>query len=245
MFLKKLKFLIKNQLSNDPLSRKVAAESDPSQLGEARIIEFMLRCINNQGYIIPKTFLELGANSPYNLSITWYLEKTLGFSGVSIDPISDVSDLFLKHRPKTHFINKAFVSKSHSSSTITYFNFDCNVLSTTDELEANSAAQMGYKYNTKTVNTTTAGSLPQYFNERIGVLVIDIESHSLQIQILKEISQSVLKPYIICVESIDFLPSSSNLREDYDFLLKDSYVFSAGTYLNSIYICKTITKSKL
>jgi hypothetical protein len=223
-------------LVSDPLSSQESLQADPSQLGESRILEFILKALNNQGHEIPRTFLELGANSPYSLSCTWYLEKTSGFKGVSIDPLSHISHDFLKHRKNTCFINKAFLPGTQIKEVANYFKCDSSVLSTSDKNEAEAMQKMGHTFTSIEVGTVGTEELFQYYDERIGILIIDIESLPLQIEIISEIVSTRLKPFIICVETLDYSPTSSNLRHEYDHLLKDSYKLIAGTYLNSIYL---------
>lgn len=239
--IKKLKAIRRSILSTDYLLTDKASNYDPSQFGEAKIIEFIIQCLSKQGHIIPPTFLEIGANSPYQLSSTWYLEKTSNFSGISIDPISNLSYQFKKYRPKTAFINKAFVSSALKSKTITFYQSNIEVLSTCDLDEVTIMKEMGFSFDTQEVETVCAEDLFPYYNERIGVLILDIESLSLQLKILQDIVNTELKPHIICVESLDFSPRSSNLRSEYDHILSNEYSFTAGTFLNSIYICKSLS----
>jgi len=214
--------------------------SDPSQLGESTIIAFMIDCLHQQGHELPKTFLELGANSPYTLSCSWYLEKGVGFKGVSIDPLGGISREFAKYRKNTRFINRAFVPSSSVDTKIAYFQSDCCVLSTTDEHEANAMSAMGYSFKKYVVDTVKYQDLQSYYKERIGVLILDIESLQLQLEIVQELARSKIRPFIICVETIDFSLDAKNLREEYDNVLKESYRLVAGTYLNSIYLCSSI-----
>jgi hypothetical protein len=186
--------------------------------------------------------LEIGANSPYQLSSTWYLEKTLNFTGISIDPINNLSYQFSKYRPKTVFINKAFVSSTFKAKTISFYQANLEVLSTCDENEVAEMKKMGFSFDTQEVETICAEEIFQYYNERIGVLILDIESLSLQLEVLQDIISTKLKPLIICVESLDFSPKSQNLRPEYDHILNCDYSFIAGTFLNSIYTCKSLCR---
>lgn len=225
----------------DPLAQRKALNADPSQFGEAKIIAFMIDCFVRQGHKIPKVFLELGANCPYSLSSTWYLEKTLGFKGVSIDPNSEFSYVYSKHRKNTIFIDKAYVPLELKQKTINYFKSESNVLSTLDKKEAEEIQNMGYTVSVEEVETVTIDDISIYLQDRIGVLVLDIESLSLQLKILSELIHSNLKPFIICVETLDYSPFSKSQRDMYDKILENDYSFIAGTFLNSIYATKSLT----
>ena len=195
----------------------------------------IIECLEKQNYYIPKTFLEIGANHPYNLSCSWYLEKALGFKGVLIEPQSKFIEVFSELRPNTVFINKALVPHKYDNKYKVLFEANIDVLSSIDEHEVEVMRQMGYKFQ-KNINLISTKDLERHFGERIGILIIDIESFRLQIEILREIINMRLKPFIICVETLDFSTTSKSLRHDFDELLRDMYAFEAGTYLNSIYI---------
>lgn len=226
----------KSRLRIDPLTTNDALQADPSQLGESKILECILNALKNQGFEVPRTFLEIGANSAYSLSCTWYLEKTCGFKGVSVEPLNHVSHEFLKHRENTLFINRAFAPCTQETNLTVFYQCGSSVLSTTDKKEAEAMQKMGYTFTATEVDTIRTEELYQHFENRIGILIIDIESLPLQIQIINEIIRTKLKPLIICVETLDFSPASSNLRSEYDRILNSNYEFVAGTYLNSIYL---------
>lgn len=236
----KIKTLLTTVLSRDLLLSSKAHSTDPSQFGESKILELILQCATKTGIQVPKTFLELGANAPYQLSCSWYLEKTAGFSGVSIDPLSDSFSPFSRYRPNTQFINKAFVPLSYKSDKIRFYKSSCHVLSTCDHEEALVSQQMGHKLDVIDVDTLKLDELFPLFDDHIGVLILDIESVPLQIDILHDIINSSLSPMLICVETLEF-STSINLRTEYDKILCNQYDFVAGTYLNSIYLANSLS----
>ena len=63
--------------------------ADPSQNGEARILQMAREVLATRGKPVPATFLECGANHPFRLSNTWHLENQGGFTGVSVDPLPE------------------------------------------------------------------------------------------------------------------------------------------------------------
>ena len=54
-------------------------------------------------------FVEFGANNPTSNSNTWYLEKKLGYRGLSVDPLP-LEDVWGPERPRTRFV-KAFITQ--------------------------------------------------------------------------------------------------------------------------------------
>jgi hypothetical protein len=237
---KSLIYYLQNALerwrANRYLRSKAARRSDPSQLGEAKIIGFIIKCLSKKSRHIPRTFLEIGANTPYRFSTSWYLEHSLGFRGISIDPNNEFAEQYLLHRKKTMFVGKALVPNDYNKPTVTLYLADCNTLSTLDPFEARTAQNMGFTFEDIICPAICYSDLEEYYQSGIGVLILDIESVDIQLKLLGEIVGSNLRPTIICVETIDFSPKSDNLRAKYDLILSPVYTFVAGSYLNSIYL---------
>ncbi len=218
-------------------SKKIKA-TDSSQLGESRIIEFIIDSFASKGYNIPNNFLEIGACYFYHLSNSWYLEQKLGFSGFSIDPMSELESEFRLFRKKTTFIQSAYVEATYKEDFVRFYQCQDNgMLSTVDYESYKRLEQLGHRFqeiNSKTIKTQDIENL---FPSRIGVLILDIESIELQVSILKELTKNRnIKPFLICVETLDISEGSSSCKEIFDNVLFPDYAYIAGTYLNSIYI---------
>src|SRR5581483_2694790 len=109
--MQKLKMLWRNRARLFPLLR--AARPVFSQFGEDLAITKLLHP-SGKG-----TYVDVGANDPFNGSNTAYL-YTLGWSGLAIDPNPAFSADFKKHRPRdTHLT----MGVSENEAELTYYEF--------------------------------------------------------------------------------------------------------------------------
>jgi FkbM family methyltransferase len=69
-------------------------------------------------------FVDVGANHYRDESNTYYLEHTLGWSGVAVDALEEFAADYLAYRPRTKFV-AAFVADA-SDTTIEFFVPDAN-----------------------------------------------------------------------------------------------------------------------
>ncbi len=211
-------------------------KTDPSQHGESKLVERILLDVSKSSIHLHQTFLEIGSNSIFQLSNSWYLEKVLGFRGVSVDPISSLSSEYKFFRPNTEFINAAIIPQSDQNSceSISFYECNASTLSTIDPNEMKRYHQMGYSFVESHVPTTTFQNL---IDQSLGfdIIFIDIESTSLQLNILNDILNSSHCPPLLCVETLDFSQRKNNILK-YDKLLEGNYVRVAGTFLNSLYL---------
>ena len=58
-------------------------------------------------------FVDVGASHFQQYSNTYFLEKTLGWSGVAIDPIESFAADYAAHRPRTRFVSLFVADRSH------------------------------------------------------------------------------------------------------------------------------------
>lgn len=225
------------------LASERAKSTDPSQIGEGRVLEFMLSEFRKKGISFSGTFLELGGNSAYDLSTSWYLEKKLGYHGISVEPIPYFADEYKKFRKKTKLLQKVVVPSSSKEGTIPFYCCNANVLSTLDHAEVDRYKKMGYTFDQVIVETICLDQLMGLLGVRIDIMILDIESSELQLALLADLKAKTPQaemPFIICIETLDYSSQSSNLRNSYDSVLSDQYQFTAGTYLNSIYVHNSI-----
>jgi hypothetical protein len=212
--------------------------ADPSQNGESRIVEMARETLATRGRPVPATFLELGANHPFFLSNTWYLEHRCGFQGVSVDPLPKYEALFRASRPKTQFVRAAVVPLDRAGTDVRIYNCDNDALSTTDLSEADRLRSMnlgGSEIIARGVPYEELVRRPE-FTSGLGVLFLDVESHELQLAILREVVASDRKPRLICVETLEFMGDQRDFRGDYlEVLGPAGYREMASTILNTIY----------
>lgn len=223
---------------------KKAKSTDSSQLGESRIIEFIIDEFNRKGFSIPNNFLEIGASYFYHLSNSWYLEKKLLFNGISIDPLRYLEKEFHMFREKTRFIPAAYVDSIYDGNSIKFYECkDNGMLSSVDKESFIRMQKQGHEFIEIDSNVIRTSDIKQMFNTRIGVLILDIESIRIQLSILKELtSDESLKPFLICVETLDISDESDSCRKTFDDYLELNYTCIASTYLNCIYITNELLK---
>jgi hypothetical protein len=212
---------------------------DPSQLSEAGIIRLLIENLSKNGVTVPSTFLDIGANHPFYLSTSWYLEHTLGFNGVSVDPIANFQSLYQKLRPNSKFISCIVVNNSSNSSELEFFEAQADVFSTADIHEFQKLNKKGITFSRKLVQTVKYDRLAGILNYSVGVLILDIESTRQQIQILEDIiSNEQCLPFIICVETLEYQGATDweDRRLLYDAILCSHYTIAASTFLNTIYV---------
>lgn len=212
--------------------------ADPSQNGESRIVKMARETLGTRGRAVPPTFLELGANHPYFLSNTWFLEQKCGFQGVSVDPLPRSERLFHTIRPQTRFVRAAAVTRDRAGTDVRIFNCDNDALSTTDLTEADRLRAMnlgGHEIVAPGVSYEDLIRGPE-FASGLGVLFLDVESHELQLAILREVVVSDRRPTLICVETLEFMGDQRDHRGDYLAVLGPAgYREMASTILNTIY----------
>lgn len=152
------------------------SEIYPSQFGQDKVAEAIIR-----KYGVQKTFLEIGANHPKNNSNSYFLEHSMEFEGISVDPI-DRTKSYASMRPKTKFIN-AFVSDTNVGKEPFV-----KVLGTNgweDQMSASKSQFIDdghdYEYEEVMVDRCSLKDLQSQFPYGIGILLIDVEGFELRI----------------------------------------------------------------
>ena len=186
-------------------------------------------------------YVDLGAHDYKDGSNTFYF-YLLGWSGICVDPLPGIKKKFLRYRPRDIFIDKAVISNASSSNKIDfnyYKDFPDN--STTSEQRI-----LDLKNNFKRspssviqVETISISNLVKNYigSKEVNLLNIDIEGG--ETDILKNIIDNKIYPWIICVEEIG--KYADNIISDsstYKLLNENSYLFMGRTFLTSIYLNK-------
>ena len=172
---------------------KIDPDIYPSQFGQDKVAEDLII-----KYDVHKTFLEIGANHPKNNSNSYFLEHSLGFQGISVDPI-DRTKSYATVRPNTTFIN-AFVSDT-SVGQESFIKVQADN-GWEDQMSASKTHFKDdghdYKYDEIMVDRISLTNLQAQLPDGIGVLLIDVEGFELKI--LQSLSDDN-KPHIIIAEN--------------------------------------------
>lgn len=142
-------------------------------------------------------FVDVGANHHQRDSNTYFLETTLGWSGVAIDPQAKFADGYAANRPRTTFI-PLFVSDTSNSEAVLH------VPKNNDLIASASVAFVKEEGGDDVVpvraNTTTLDDVLERSGiARIDFLSIDVELH--EPQVLKGFSIAKYHPRLIGIES--------------------------------------------
>jgi len=139
-------------------------------------------------------FVDVGANDYRWASNTYYLETTLGWSGLAIEPQTRFAADYARHRPRTTFI-PAFVSSTSDRNVELYVPPDNLLASSSKEF----AAQADAAVDVVTVRTATLDDiLDSHRIERLDFLNMDIELA--EPEALAGFSIDRFRPALVCIE---------------------------------------------
>ena len=167
-------------------------------------------------------FVDVGANHYRKESNTYYLETTLGWSGVAIDALEEFAADYRKYRPRTQFF-ALFVS-DESGSTAQLFVPQKNTLIASASFDF--TAQQGAPGTARQVPTTTLDAVLV----RAGVSRIDLLSMDIELSEPKALAGFDIdrfKPSLACVEA------HSEVRQQIlDYFARHRYTV-VGKYLRA------------
>lgn len=165
-------------------------------------------------------FVDVGANHYRKYSNTYFLEKSLGWRGIAVEPLVSFEPEYRLHRPATRF-RPFFVSDTSNSDAKLYV------------LESNDLVASGDKSFTErygadakelTVRTITLNDLLRAEQvERIDLISMDIELH--EPKALAGFDIARFKPALVCIEAL-----AEVRQEIIDYFVHNHYTV-VGKYL--------------
>ena len=174
-----------------------------SQFGQDYYLE-KFGLISKNGF-----FVEVGCNHPIFNSNSYYLEKHLLFSGVSIDGI-DYSAEYSELRSKTKFLN--ILIDKHIGELDFYIvkNVDGWENQVSSIHRATLSMGKGFKADVKRLRTSPISAIEE-INRPIDLCLIDVEGHELQV--LDSINWTINAPSVVVVENNgEFYPRKKLVR---------------------------------
>ncbi|TLX59278.1 FkbM family methyltransferase [Stutzerimonas nosocomialis] len=185
-----------------------------------------LRCVEFGFYV------DVGANDPVVDSVTQaFYEK--GWRGINIDPVDYWHRKLEEMRPKDINLN---IAAGKSSGEMLLYEFPNTGLSTADaSIAAGHAEANGFSYVEKIVPVKTLTEICQeYHVAPIHFLKIDVEGA--EKDVIKGIDFTVLKPWIILVESTLPLTQVESHHDWEGLLVSNGYVHAYFDGLNRFYV---------
>ena len=142
------------------------------------------------------TFVDVGANDYRHFSNTYYLETTLGWSGVAVEPLREFEADYVAHRPRTRF--RAFFVSNASNELAKMYYLKSNTLVTSADKAF--TARSGPDAQELTAPTITLDDLLTAERiERFDFLSMDIELH--EPQALAGFDVQRFMPALVCIEA--------------------------------------------
>jgi FkbM family methyltransferase len=139
-------------------------------------------------------FVDVGANHHEQGSNTYYLENTMGWSGIAIEPQVKFAAGYRDHRPRTTFVPLFISNVSHEQATLYVNNTDA---------VASYVREFTERWGEATPTTTTTSTLDDVLDGlkvgRVDFLSMDIELA--EPQALAGFSIDRFKPSLVAIEA--------------------------------------------
>jgi len=223
------------QYTTNEIYRKVffnLLQNSYSQNGEDLTIDSLLN--------FPKTgfYVDVGANHPDRFSNTKRFYKR-GWNGINIEPNPD---LFVHFPKRTRDINLNIGVDSKDSTSLRFYRFFPNTLSTFSAETAERYRNMGY--DLVDIVESEVRTLERIFeeyaqNKTIDFLNIDVEG--MEMEVLKGNNWGKYRPKVICLEAVEHSlegDGKSKVFEQLSYLNQFEYELVYHNGINAIYkIC--------
>jgi FkbM family methyltransferase len=146
------------------------------------------------GFATEGFFVEVGANDPKTLSVTWLLER-VGWRGILVEPLPDKSEALRKERPNSKVFTVAVSSEDKTGAR------DFYVKGALSSLQQNIKDERTVYDFAIRVNVVTLDSLLEEANvPRLDLVSIDTEGT--EYEVLEGFDISKYQPSLILVEDV-------------------------------------------
>ncbi len=184
-------------------------------------------------------FIEAGANDGYNQSNTYYLENSMGWSGILIEAIPDLAEMSRKNRARSKVVHSALVADQDATPTIR-MRF-ANLMSVVDGClgdKTDEHVQLGLKvqnlpesYAVNVPARTLTSILDDAAPGRpIDFFSLDVEGY--EVEVLKGLDFEKYSPAYILIETWKLEEVMTLIRDRYEMieqLATHDYLFKAIT----------------
>ena len=213
-----------------------------SQTGEDRIVGYLFNTLN----IKMPTYLDIGTNEPI-ISNNTFLLYDKGCTGVCIEPDPSICKRIKKKRPKDTVLNIGVGISNAASAAFYLFPGKFNGWSTFSEQEANiRKTESGVSPEITAVPLMNINDImASHFNPWPNFISLDVEG--LDFDILNSLDFERFQPEVICVETISFSITNSEIKIQAiaDLMHAKGYFTYADTHVNTIFCKKELFNNNL
>lgn len=180
------------------------------------------------------TYIDVGASHPFKISNT-YLLYTLGWSGVTVEPITRLSRKHTRIRPRDIQLNCVVGEQEDSAQ---FYELTPGVLSTCDPDRANILITQGRAslYRRYQVQITTLQNIWQRSLSCHEVTLLSIDSEGHELSILRGADWTQFRPRLVVLENNN--SGDDNSSDAIDYLLSRGYrvinSFGCNTVLEAL-----------
>jgi FkbM family methyltransferase len=172
-------------------------------------------------------YIDIGAHHPFRFSNTYFFYK-LGWSGINIDPIPGVKQLFDQYRPNDINLEIAI---NDAKATLTYYNFKEKALNTFSEPLAEKYQKASWELEgVIPIETFPLAEILYRFlpaKKMIDFMSIDVEG--LEMNVLRSNDWEKYRPGVLLIEMLDCKIEQVMDTEIGQYLALHGYVFFAKT----------------
>lgn len=230
---KRIKKIVSKLLTNEGQKHKKVSFS---QCGEDLIVKFIFDCLR----IEKPSYIDIGAHHPYYISNTALLYKN-GSRGINIEPDPTLFKAFLKYRKEDINVN---VGIGDRKGEVDFYFISSPTLNTFSKEEAEKYSNEG-NYKIKEVKKIDVLDLSNILNEYSEGKIsqfLSIDAEGVDEIIIKQIDFNNNFPIVICLETISFSTSGNGVKnyELIDYIISKGYLVYADTYINTIFVRKSV-----
>lgn len=233
MMIKRILIKIKKALDTILLKGKVSY----AQSGEDLIANYFFESIG----ISNPSYIDIGSNQPIKGNNTYYFYLK-GSKGICIEPDVTIIPTLKNKRPNDIILNIGISVEDVKDADFFYFDGHYNAWNTFSKTDADiKKKESGIYYHTTKVNLENIHNVINEHNfNHVNYISIDVEG--LDLEILKSINFEIIRPELICVETIIFSLGNGNNKNDAitDYMLSQNYIVYADTNLNTFYCRKDL-----
>jgi hypothetical protein len=218
-----------------------------SQFGEDLILDLLFIVLKNKKIISDITYLDIGGYSPYLLSNT-YLFYTQGYRGVVIEPNKILADNYKKSRPNDLVLNIGIHFNENSITDLPFYQFNSEAfgLSTFSKESADEnllKCRIATKYDIIMTRVKKINEIIKEYFDDMPPTFISLDTEGLDLNILNSFNFKKYRPVCWIIETAELTQDQflgRKIDKITEFMLKKQYEIYADTYINTIFIDKTI-----